>query len=248
MIRLFRKPIWGEKMLEVNQLSLSYGKHEALSDVSLRLQPGEVIAILGANGAGKTSLLKSILGLTRPHSGSVVFNGRQITTLPSHQIVELGIALVPEGRRLIGPLTVHENLLLGAYAKRARRSEQKNLDYVFELFPRLRERRRQIVKTMSGGEQQMLAVGRALMSNPTTLLLDEPSLGLGPRIVQDLFAILSRIARESNLSILLVEQNARRALAMSTRAYLLANGRVVGEGPARVLYDDPMVARSYLGL
>ena len=235
-------------MLEVDRLSLSYGKHEALSEVSLRLDPGETVAILGSNGAGKTSLLKAITGLTRPRGGTVVFNGRQITHLAPHQIVELGIALVPEGRRLLGPLTVRENLSLGAHARRARGLEAKNLAYVFDLFPRLRERRTQIVRTMSGGEQQMVAIGRALMANPTVLLLDEPSLGLAPRLVQDLFSILSRIARDSSISILLVEQNARQALAMSDRAYLLANGRIVGEGPARALYDDPSVAKSYLGL
>jgi len=235
-------------MLEISRLSLSYGKHEALCDVSLRVESGEVIAILGANGSGKTSLLKSITGLIYPHSGTVTFNGRKITTLRPHQIVELGIVLVPEGRRLIGPLTVNENLMLGAYAHRARSTERKKLEYVFELFPRLKERRTQQVRTMSGGEQQMVAVARALMANPTTLLLDEPSLGLAPLIVQDLFSVLSRIARESKLSILLVEQNARRALAMSSRAYLLANGRVVGEGAARMLRADPMVAKSYLGL
>jgi branched-chain amino acid transport system ATP-binding protein len=235
-------------MLEVDRLSLSYGKHEALSEVSLRLNTGETVAILGSNGAGKTSLLKAIIGLTRPRGGAVVFNGRQITHLAPHQIVELGIALVPEGRRLLGPLTVRENLSLGAHARRARGLEAKNLAYVFDLFPRLRERKTQIVRTMSGGEQQMVAVGRALMANPTVLLLDEPSLGLAPRLVQDLFSILSRIARDSNISILLVEQNARQALAMSDRAYLLANGRIVGEGPARALCDDPSVANSYLGL
>jgi ABC-type branched-subunit amino acid transport system ATPase component len=235
-------------MLEVDRLSLSYGKHEALSEVSLRLNTGETVAILGSNGAGKTSLLKAIIGLTRPRGGAVVFNGRQITHLAPHQIVELGIALVPEGRRLLGPLTVRENLSLGAHARRARGLEAKNLAYVFDLFPRLRERKTQIVRTMSGGEQQMVAIGRALMANPTVLLLDEPSLGLAPRLVQDLFSILSRIARDSNISILLVEQNARQALAMSDRAYLLANGRIVGEGPARALCDDPSVANSYLGL
>ena len=235
-------------MLEVDRLSLSYGKHEALSEVSLRLNTGETVAILGSNGAGKTSLLKAIIGLTRPRGGAVVFNGRQITHLAPHQIVELGIALVPEGRRLLGPLTVRENLSLGAHARRARGLEAKNLAYVFDLFPRLRERKTQIVRTMSGGEQQMVAIGRALMANPTVLLLDEPSLGLAPRLVRDLFSILSRIARDSNISILLVEQNARQALAMSDRAYLLANGRIVGEGPARALCDDPRVAKSYLGL
>jgi ABC-type branched-subunit amino acid transport system ATPase component len=235
-------------MLEVDRLSLAYGKHEALSEVSLRLNPGETVAILGSNGAGKTSLLKAIIGLTRPRGGAVVFNGSQITHLAPHQIVELGIALVPEGRRLLGPLTVRENLSLGAHARRARGLEAKNLAYVFDLFPRLRERKTQIVRTMSGGEQQMVAIGRALMANPTVLLLDEPSLGLAPRLVQDLFSILSRIARDSNMSILLVEQNARQALAMSDRAYLLVTGRIVGEGPARALCDDPRVAKSYLGL
>jgi branched-chain amino acid transport system ATP-binding protein len=235
-------------MLEVDGLSLSYGKHEALSGVSLRLGAGETVAILGSNGAGKTSLLKAMMGLVRPRSGTVSYDGKPITGLPPHQIVELGIALVPEGRRLLGPLTVQENLMLGAYAARARGREAKTLEYVFELFPRLKERSGQVVRTMSGGEQQMVAVGRALMANPRVLLLDEPSLGLAPRLVQDLFAVLSRVARDANISVLLVEQNARRALAMSNRAYLLANGRIAGEGEASALYRDPVVARSYLGL
>ena len=241
-------PIWDADMIDIEKISLSYSKHEALIDVSMRVSEGETVAILGANGAGKTSLLKTITGLTRKSGGRVVFGGADISAEPPNRIVERGIALVPEGRRLIGNMTVMENLMLGAYAHRARGREKMTLDYVFDLFPRLAERRRQAVRTMSGGEQQMVAIGRALMSNPTLLLLDEPSLGLAPKLVDDVFAILARISREARLSVILVEQNASQALAMADRAYLLAGGRIVGEGPAATLRDDPAVARSYLGM
>jgi branched-chain amino acid transport system ATP-binding protein len=235
-------------MIEVQNVSLSYGKHEALIDVSIRVADGETVAILGANGAGKTSLLKTMTGLTRRSAGRVILQGTDISGEPPNRIVERGIALVPEGRRLIGNMTVMENLMLGAYAQRARGRERTTLDHVFDLFPRLAERRAQAVRSMSGGEQQMVAIGRALMSNPTLLLLDEPSLGLAPKLVDDLFAILSRISRDSRLSIVLVEQNANQALAMADRAYLLAGGRIVGEGSAAELRDDPIVAKSYLGM
>ena len=233
-------------MLEVHGLSHAYGRHKALDGVSIRLHAGEAIAILGANGAGKTTLLNAIAGLVRPVSGSIRFEGCELVGLSPHRIVELGIAAVPENRRLFEPMSVIENLNLGAYVGRARAGAATALDRVFELFPRLAERRRQAVRTMSGGERQMVAIGRALMTQPKLLLLDEPSLGLSPRLAAELFAVLARIADE--VSILMVEQNARRALATANRAYLLALGRIVGEGEARLLARDSAVARSYLGL
>jgi ABC-type branched-subunit amino acid transport system ATPase component len=233
-------------MLEVHGLSHAYGRHKALDGVSIRLQAGEAVAILGANGAGKTTLLNAIAGLVRPVSGSIRFEGCELVGLSPHRIVELGIAAVPENRRLFEPMSVIENLNLGAYVGRARAGAATALDRVFELFPRLAERRRQAVRTMSGGERQMVAIGRALMTQPKLLLLDEPSLGLSPRLAAELFAVLARIADE--VSILMVEQNARRALATANRAYLLALGRIVGEGEAKLLARDSAVARSYLGL
>jgi branched-chain amino acid transport system ATP-binding protein len=235
-------------MLEVDALSHAYGRHEALHQVSIRLRAGEAIAILGANGAGKTSLLNAIAGLVRPSAGSIRFAGTELVGLTPDRIVELGIAAVPESRHLFGPMTVMENLSLGAYPRRARAGSAATLERVFDLFPRLKERRRQAVRTMSGGEQQMVAIGRALMTSPSLLLLDEPSLGLSPRLSAELFAVLARIAREGGVGILMVEQNARRALAIVERAYLIALGRIVGEGPAATLANDSAVARSYLGL
>ena len=233
-------------MLEVHGLSHAYGRHKALDGVSIRLHAGEAIAILGANGAGKTTLLNAIAGLVRPVSGSIRFEGCELVGLSPHRIVELGIAAVPENRRLFEPMSVIDNLNLGAYVGRARAGAATALDRVFELFPRLAERRRQAVRTMSGGERQMVAIGRALMTQPKLLLLDEPSLGLSPRLAGELFAVLARIADE--VSVLMVEQNARRALATVNRAYLLALGRIVGEGEAKLLARDSAVARSYLGL
>jgi ABC-type branched-subunit amino acid transport system ATPase component len=233
-------------MLEVHGLSHAYGRHLALDEVSIRLRAGEAVAILGANGAGKTTLLNCIAGLVRPDAGSIRFEGRELVGLSPHQIVELGIATVPENRRLFEPMSVIENLNLGAYVDRARARAPATLDRIFTLFPRLAERRRQTVRTMSGGERQMVAIARALMAQPRLLLLDEPSLGLSPRVAGELFAALARIADE--VSLLMVEQNARRALALADRAYLLALGRIVGEGDAAGLASDSAVARSYLGL
>ena len=233
-------------MLEVHGLSHAYGRHKALDEVSICLRAGEAVAILGANGAGKTTLLNSIAGLVRPTGGSIRFEGRELVGLSPHRIVEMGIATVPENRRLFDPMSVVENLDLGAYVDRARSGAAATRDRVFDLFPRLAERRRQAVRTMSGGERQMVAIGRALMAQPRLLLLDEPSLGLSPRLSGELFAALAQIARD--VSILMVEQNARRALGMANRAYLLALGRIVGEGEAKVLARDSAVARSYLGL
>lgn len=233
-------------MLEVSGISVAYGKHLAVDRVSLSVAPGEIALILGANGSGKTSLLKATAGIQPAIGASVRLSGRELSGLPAHAIVEAGLALVPEGRGVFGELTVRENLELGAFARRARSAEAENLRHVLELFPRLGERLSQQVRTMSGGEQQMVAVGRALMSAPNILLLDEPSLGLSPLMCKELFAALARI-RDKGLGILLVEQNAKRSLAIADRGYLIANGRIVGEGSAESLRNDPAVQRAYLG-
>ncbi|RVT52356.1 ABC transporter ATP-binding protein [Rubrivivax albus] len=232
-------------MLEVKDLAVTYGQHRALKGVSLTVAPGEIVVILGANGAGKTSLLKAIAGLERG-AGSVRLDGTSIAGLPPHRIVEAGLALVPEGRGIFGDLTVQENLALGAFAHRARDGQQTNLDRVLGLFTRLSERSGQVARTMSGGEQQMVAIGRALMSAPTILMLDEPSLGLSPLLCTELFRNL-RTIRDSGVGVLLVEQNARQSLAIADRAYLLENGEIVGQGPAAQLARDPAVQAAYLG-
>jgi acyl-CoA reductase-like NAD-dependent aldehyde dehydrogenase/ABC-type branched-subunit amino acid transport system ATPase component len=235
-------------MLEVRALTAGYGKHQALSGVDLDVKPGEIVVMLGANGAGKSTLLKAIAGLVRPQNGArVTFNGQDLLALPPHEIVETGIALVPEGRGIFPELTVRENLELGAYAKRARAAERENLDRVMTLFPRLAERRRQFARTMSGGEQQMVAIGRALMSAPKLLLLDEPSLGLSPLLCGELFQALARV-RETGVAILLVEQNAMQGLNIADRGYLIETGRIVGQGSAQSLRNDPAVQRAYLGI
>jgi branched-chain amino acid transport system ATP-binding protein len=233
-------------MLEIKSLSAHYGMHQALADVALQVGPGEVVSVLGANGAGKSTLLKCIAGLMKTSDASMTLNGNPLTGLKADQRVEAGIALVPEGRGVFADLTVKENLFLGAYPRRARAGEQHNLQRVLELFPRLRERLAQTVRTMSGGEQQMVAIGRALMSNPQVLLLDEPSLGLSPLMVSELFKSLARV-RDDKVSILLVEQNAKRSLALSSRGYLLEQGRVVGSDRAEVLLVSAAVQRAYLG-
>jgi branched-chain amino acid transport system ATP-binding protein len=234
-------------MLEIRGISAFYGKHRALDGVSLDVGRGEIVVILGANGAGKTTLLKVIAGLVPATAGArIAMNGRDLAGVPAHQIVEAGLALVPEGRGIFGELTVRENLLLGAFPARARRNEASTLDMVFDLFPRLRERLQQIVRTMSGGEQQMVAVGRALMTSPEIILLDEPSLGLAPIMCTELFGALARI-RATGVGILLVEQNARLSLKVADRGYLLESGRIVGSGSAAALKDDPAVQRAYLG-
>jgi branched-chain amino acid transport system ATP-binding protein len=234
-------------MLEIANLSVSYGLHRAVDGVALDVRKQEIVVILGANGGGKTSLLKAVAGMVPVAKGaSVRLNGTDLTSLPAHRIVEAGIALVPEGRGIFGELTVRENLLLGAFARRARASEAQQLARVMTLFPRLGERLQQAARTMSGGEQQMVAIGRALMSNPEILLLDEPSLGLSPLLCGELFAALADI-RKTGVGILLVEQNARRSLAIADRGYLMENGRIVGEGSAQNLRSDPAVQRAYLG-
>jgi branched-chain amino acid transport system ATP-binding protein len=234
-------------MLEVAGLSAAYGKHLALAGVSLAVARGEIVAVLGANGAGKSTLLKAIAGLLRPTAGRVTLSGHDLGALEAHEIVEAGVALVPEGRGIFGELTVRENLALGAYAARARAAEAANLARVLRLFPRLAERLAQPAGTMSGGEQQMVAIGRALMSTPEILLLDEPSLGLSPLIRGELFRALARV-RETGVGILLVEQNARQSLAIADRGCLIETGRVVGAGTAAALRADPAVRRAYLGM
>jgi len=234
-------------MLEVRDISAVYGKHRALDGVSLDVGRGEIVVILGANGAGKTTLLKVIAGLVpAADRARITMNGRQLAGISVHHIVEAGLALVPEGRGIFGELTVRENLLLGAFPARARRSEAATLDMVLDLFPRLRERLQQVVRTMSGGEQQMVAVGRALMTSPEIVLLDEPSLGLAPIMCTELFGALARIG-STGVGILLVEQNARLSLKVADRGYLIESGRIVGSGSAAALMDDPAVQRAYLG-
>jgi vanillin dehydrogenase len=234
-------------MLEVGNLSVFYGKHQALANIALDIKRGEVVTILGANGAGKTTLLKSIAGLvSATHGARRSLDGRSLDGLSTREIVEAGIALVPEDRGIFGELTVRENLSLGAYAKRARMAEEKTLDRVLTLFPRLKERFSQAVRTMSGGEQQMVAISRAMMSSPEILLLDEPSLGLSPLLCTELFQALGRI-RKTGVGVLLVEQNAKQSLKIADRGYLIESGRIVGSGSAAALREDPAVQRAYLG-
>jgi ABC-type branched-subunit amino acid transport system ATPase component len=234
-------------MLEVKDLCVAYGGHVALAHVSLRLDRGETVVILGANGAGKSTLLKTIAGVMRPSpGGQILLDGQDISRLPPDRIVERGVALIPEGRGIFGDLSVQENLQLGAFARRARQSESERLTEVLTLFPRLAERRRQPARLMSGGEQQMLAIARALMSSPDILLLDEPSLGLSPRLSADVFRSLAAIGAKG-MSMMLVEQNVRKGLAISQRGYILENGRVAGCGRAEDLRRDPRVVESYLG-
>ena len=235
-------------MLEVRDIAVSYGRHRALDRISVAVGKGEVCVILGANGAGKSTLLKTIAGMVHADpGGEIVMNGKRITALKPHRIVEEGIALVPEGRGIFGDLSVAENLQLGAFASRARRDEAATLDLVYKLFPRLAERRRQVARTMSGGEQQMVAIGRALMARPRLLLMDEPSLGLAPVVVDEVFRVIETV-RSEGVSVVLVEQNVRRAFNISTRAYLLAEGRIVMEGPSSELAESPEIRRAVLGV
>ena len=234
-------------MLKVMDLSVSYGKHQALEGASLTVAPGEIVVILGANGAGKSTLLKALSGICEGHStGEISLDGHPLHGLSPDHIVEEGVALVPEGRGIFGDLTVEENLKLGAYPNRAKDEEQANLERVFKLFPKLTERRRQVARTMSGGEQQMVAIGRAMMSSPQILMLDEPSLGLSPLLCKELFQNLAAI-KDLGIGVLMVEQNAKQSLAIADRGYLLENTRIVHEDSAQALRDDPAVQAAYLG-
>ena len=234
-------------MLEVDSLSVAYGAHSALQEASLCVRAGEIVVILGANGAGKSSLLRAIAGISEGLvDGVVTLNGENLRTLGSDAIVERGVALVPEGRGIFPDLSVRENLLLGAYSKRARDAERDNLERVLQLFPKLQERQGQIARTMSGGEQQMVGIGRAMMSAPSILMLDEPSLGLSPLLCKELFASLRQV-RDAGIGILLVEQNAKQSLAIADRGYLLENTRITHSDTAQQLATDPAVQAAYLG-
>jgi len=233
-------------LLEVNDLEVSYGSIKALHGISFTVEKDEIVTLIGANGAGKTTTLNTITRLMNPDSGSIVYKGHDLTQLPAHEVVKLGMTLVPEGRRIFGNLTVQENLKLAAYARKDRDQVEKDIRRVSELFPRLEERRNQLGDTLSGGEQQMLAVGRALVTGGDLLLLDEPSMGLAPILVQEIFNILREI-RERGTTILLVEQNANQALKLADRAYVLETGNVVLSGPAQELAREPRVRQAYLG-
>ena len=233
--------------LELKNINVSYGPVKALKGVSLRVDDGQVVALLGANGAGKSTTLRAISGLAPIASGQVVFDGKDITHANSARIVQMGLAHSPEGRRVFGEMTVQENLDVGAYSVRDKAVTGRNLERVFHYFPLLAERRWQKSATLSGGQQQMLAVGRALMSSPRLLMLDEPSLGLAPMLVNQIFQIIRQINREEGVAILLVEQNAREALLHADRAYVLETGQVILEGPAGELAKDPRVIAAYLG-
>ncbi len=233
-------------MLEIEDLEAAYGDALALSGVTLSVGPGEIVALLGPNGAGKSTLLKSIAGLLRPRAGTIRWEGEDLSRVGAHLIVERGLAMVPEGRRLFGSMSVEENLELGAFAARARNTRRANLERVYALFPDLRERRRQAVRALSGGQQQMVAVGRALMASPRLLMLDEPSLGIAPRLVRSILEALVEINR-TGVAVFLVEQNVQAALTLAHRAYVLEGGRIVGEGTGAALLQDPHVRRAYLG-
>jgi len=233
-------------VLEIRDLDAAYGDIRVLSGVSLSVGPGEIVALLGPNGAGKSTLLNSIAGLLRPRAGAVRFEGEDLGGVRADLIVERGVALVPEGRRLFGGMTVEDNLELGAFANRARPTRAAGLDRVFALFPDLRDRRRQVVRALSGGQQQMVAVGRALMTNPRLLMLDEPSLGIAPRLVRSIMDALAEINR-AGVGVFLVEQNVQAALSLAHRGYVLESGRIAGHGTAAELLGDPHVRRAYLG-
>ncbi|MCE2825512.1 MAG: ABC transporter ATP-binding protein [Verrucomicrobium sp.] len=234
-------------MLEVQNLSVRYGAITALHGISLSVPADGIVTLIGGNGAGKTTTLRAISGMVRPASGRIVFDGRDITGLPPHEIVRLGLAHSPEGRLVFANLTVMENLRMGAYLQRDARWIASELEHVFSMFPRLKERLAQPAGTLSGGEQQMLAIGRALMSRPRFLMLDEPSLGIAPLLVKEIFARLVELNRERSLPILLVEQNAHLALEVSTHGYVLETGRVLLSDRSEVLRDSPQVRGAYLG-
>jgi branched-chain amino acid transport system ATP-binding protein len=234
-------------MLEVNKIDTCYGKVQALWDVSLKIEEGEIVALVGANGAGKTTLLNTISGLLRPVSGSVEFLGRRIDGLPSHSIVELGISHVPEGSKVFPDMTVHENLEMGAYPYRAWRHKEETLEQVYQVFPILKERKGQSARTLSGGEHQMLAIGRGLMSRPKLCMFDEPSYGLAPLFVAEIFRIIHGL-RDQGITILLIEQNVRHALEISDRACVLENGRMCLEGDCAKLLQSDYVRKAYMGL
>jgi len=238
-------------MLKIKNINAYYGQAQALKNVSLHLTEGEIVTLIGANGAGKTTLLNSLSGVVHPRSGQIIFNDMPIDNLAVHQIVRMGISQVPEGRQVFKPISVEDNLELGAYLKHkilgGGDDVKKNKEMVYDLFPILRERRKQLAGTLSGGEQQMLAIGRAFMARPKLMLLDEPSMGLAPMVSQEIFRVIENLSREKKTTVLLVEQNARAALKMAHRGYVLENGRLILEGTAAELLENKDVQRAYLG-
>ena len=233
-------------MLEVKDLQVYYGVIQALKGISFHVNQGEVIALIGAHGAGKTTTLQTLTGILSPKSGSIVFEGKDLTRTPAHKIVEMGMAHVPEGRRVFADMSVYENLLLGAYTRKDKAEIAESLASVYKRFPRLEERKGQRAGTLSGGEQQMLAMGRALMSRPRIILMDEPSMGLSPIFVNEIFDIIREVS-ESGTTVLLVEQNAKKALSIADRAYVLETGSITMDGKAEDLLNDEAVQKAYLG-
>lgn len=234
-------------MLEIKNLNVSYGAIHAIHDVSLTVNDGEIVSLIGANGAGKTTILHTITGLKKAESGSMLYDGHDLTKTEPSKIITLGMAHVPEGRHIFPAMTVAENLEMGAYIRNDKDGIQKSVKEVFERFPRLKERRRQLAGTLSGGEQQMLAVGRALMSNPKIILMDEPSMGLSPLLVKEIFHIIQEVHKQG-ITVLLVEQNAKMALSIADRAYVLETGSISMSGDAKELLNNEQVKKAYLGL
>ena len=232
-------------MLEVNQINVYYGSIHAIKDITFEVNAGEIVTLIGANGAGKSTTLQTISGLLRSKTGSITFNGKNLGGIPAHKIVSMGIAHVPEGRRIFQQMTVEENIEMGAYTRPGAEYDER-VENVFRHFPRLKERRKQIAGTLSGGEQQMLAMGRAMMSAPQLLMLDEPSMGLSPILVDEIFEIIKAF-HESGTTILLVEQNANKSLAISDRAYVLENGKVILTGTGKELMQSEEIKKAYLG-
>ncbi|MBR5583033.1 MAG: ABC transporter ATP-binding protein [Lachnospiraceae bacterium] len=233
-------------MLEVKDLQVSYGMIQAIKGISFEVNQGEVIALIGANGAGKTTILHTVTGLLAPKAGSIMFEGQDITKVPAHKIVSMGMAHVPEGRRVFAQLSVYDNLKMGAYTRTDKNEIEESLEMVYKRFPRLEERKNQMAGTLSGGEQQMLAMGRALMSKPKIILMDEPSMGLSPIFVNEIFNIIQDVSA-SGTTVLLVEQNAKKALSIADRAYVLETGNIALEGDAKVLMNDDSIKKAYLG-
>lgn len=233
-------------MLEVKDLQVYYGMIQAIKGISFEVNQGEVIALIGANGAGKTTILHTVTGLIAPKAGSIVFEGQDITKIPAHKIVSMGMAHVPEGRRVFAQLSVYDNLKMGAYTRKDKNEIEESLEMVYKRFPRLEERKNQMAGTLSGGEQQMLAMGRALMSKPKIILMDEPSMGLSPIFVNEIFDIIQEVSA-SGTTVLLVEQNAKKALSIADRAYVLETGNIALEGEAKVLMNDDSIKKAYLG-
>ena len=234
-------------ILDVNDLNVYYGGIHAIKNISFNIKKGEIVSLIGANGAGKTSTLHAISGLVPIKSGEISLNGENVTNIEAHKLVGLGMAHVPEGRRIFTELTVLENLEMGAYTRNDTEQIKEDINHMFTLFPRLAERKKQLAGTMSGGEQQMLAMARALMSSPSLLLLDEPSMGLAPLLVQEIFNIIERINKVENVPVLLVEQNANMALSIADRGYVLETGKIILEGTGKELLSNPEIKKAYLG-